>query len=32
MEGDINNVVESLINEDLKLRLEGQGLWLPIEN
>ena len=26
MEGDISNVVESLINEDLKLKLEGQGL------
>ena len=26
MEGDMENVVESLINEDLKLKLEGQEL------
>jgi len=32
MEGEMSNVVESLINEDLKLKLEGQELWLLIEN
>jgi hypothetical protein len=32
MEGDMENVITSLINEDLKLKLEGQELWLLIEN
>jgi hypothetical protein len=32
MEGDMENVISSLINEDLKLKLEGQELWLLIGN
>jgi hypothetical protein len=32
MEGDMETIISSLINEDLKLKLEGQELWLPIEN
>jgi hypothetical protein len=32
MEGDMENVISSLINEDLRLKLEGQELWLRIGN
>jgi hypothetical protein len=27
MEGNLSGIFDALINADLKLKLEGQGLW-----
>jgi hypothetical protein len=32
MEGNLEGLLMSLVNADQKLKIEGESLWLPIDN